>query len=126
LNLNKDKIESLAQALAVGGSVAAWAEAHGVPCRTAYRWAAEEDLKARVHGLRQGLVTNAVGKLAGAATAAVETLRGLLAEGQPATVRLGAARAILTALIDVQTHAELADRVAHLEGLADAGRQDEA
>ena len=83
-------------------------------------------MKVRVRGLRQGLVTDAVGKLAGAATAAVETLRGLLAEGQPATVRLGAARAILTALIDVQTHAELADRVAHLEELADAQRQDEA
>jgi len=121
-----DTIESLATALAAGGSVAAWAEAHHVPHRTAYRWAAEAGVKARVRGLRQGLVTDAVGKLAGAATAAVETLRGLLAEGQPATVRLGAARAILTALIDVQTHAELADRVAHLEELADAQRQDEA
>ena len=48
------------------------------------------------------------------------------APGTPATVRLGAARAILAALIDVQTHAELADRVAHLEELADAQRQDEA
>ena len=126
MNINKDKIESLAKALAVGDSVAAWAEGNDVPRRTAYRWAAEAGLKARVRGLRQGLVTDAVGKLADAATAAVETLRGLLAESQPATVRLGAARAILTALIDVQTHAELADRVTHLEELADAQRQDEA
>jgi hypothetical protein len=126
VNINKDKIESLAQALAAGDSAAAWAEVHDVPRRTAYRWAAESGVKVRVRGLRQGLVTDAVGKLAGAATAAVETLRGLLAEGQPATVRLGAARAILAALIDVQTHAELADRVAHLEELADAQRQDEA
>ena len=126
MNINKDKIESLARALAVGDSAAAWAEVNHVPRRTAYRWAAEAGVKARVHGLRQGLVTDAVGKLAGAATAAVETLRGLLAEGQPATVRLGAARAILSALIDVQTHAELSDRVTRLEGLADAGRQDEA
>ena len=71
-------------------------------------------------------MTDAVGRLAGAAATAVDTLRGLLAEGQPATVRLGAARAILTALIDVQTHAELADRVAHLEEQADAQRPDEA
>ena len=126
LNINKDKIESLAKALAVGDSVAAWAEAHHVPRRTAYRWAAEAGLKVRVRGLRQGLVTDAVGKLADAATAAVETLRGLLAEGQPATVRLGAARAILTALIDVQTHADLSDRVTHLEELADARHPDEA
>jgi len=126
VNINKDKIESLAQALAVGDSVAAWAEAHDVPRRTAYRWAAEAGLRARVRGLRQGLVTDAVGKLAEAATTAVDTLKGLLAEKQPASVRLGAARAILTALIDVQTHAELADRVAHLEELADAQRQDEA
>ena len=126
INKHKDNVESLATALAAGGSVAAWAEAHGVPCRTAYRWAAEDSLKARVRGLRQGLVTDAVGKLAEAATAAVETLRGLLAEGQPATVRLGAARAILSALIDVQAHAELADRLARLEELADAQRPDEA
>ena len=126
LNINKDKIESLARALAAGDSAASWAEAHAVPRRTAYRWAAEASVKAQVRGLRQGLVTDAVGKLAGAATAAVDTLRGLLAEGQPATVRLGAARAILTALIDVQTHAELADRVAHLEELADARHPDEA
>ena len=121
MNINRDKVESLAQALAAGGSVAAWAEGNDVPCRTAYRWAAEEDLKARVRGLRQGLVTDAVGKLAGAATAAVDTLRGLLAEGQPATVRLGAARAILSALIDVQAHAELADRVARLEEQGERG-----
>ena len=126
LNINNDKIESLAQALAAGDSAAAWAEAHAVPRRTAYRWAAEAGLKARVRGLRQGLVTDAVGKLADAATAAVETLRGLLAASQPATVRLGAARAILTALIDVQTHADLSDRVTHLEELADARHPDEA
>jgi len=126
VNINKDKIESLARALAAGDSAAAWAEAHAVPRRTAYRWAAEAGVKAQVRGLRQGLVTDAVGRLAGAATAAVDTLRGLLAEGQPATVRLGAARAILTALIDVQAHAELADRVAHLEELADARHPDEA
>ena len=88
MNINKDKIESLAKALAVGDSVAAWAEGNDVPRRTAFRWAAEAGLKARVRGLRQGLVTDAVGKLAEAATAAVETLRGLLAAGQPATVRL--------------------------------------
>ncbi len=126
MNINKDKIEALAQALAAGDSAAAWAEAHAVPRRTAYRWAAEAGLKARVRGLRQGLVTDAVGRLAAAATSAVDTLRGLLAEGQPATVRLGAARAILSALIDVQSHTELAERLARLEELADAQRPDEA
>ena len=72
---------------------------------------------------RRGLVTHAVGRLAGAATAAVDTLRGLLAEGQPSTVRSGAVPAILSALIDVQSHAELADRLARLEELADASVQ---
>src|SRR6266511_1690273 len=99
LNINKDKIESLAQALAAGDSAATWAEAHAVPRRTAYRWAAEAGLKARVRGLRQGLVTDAVGRLAAAATSAV---------------------------IDVQSHTELAERLARLEELADAQRPDEA
>ena len=74
-----------------------------------------------MRGLRQGLVTDAVGKLAEAATAAVEMLRGLLAEGQPASVRLGAVQAILSALIDVQAHAELSDRVTRLEEWGGAG-----
>jgi hypothetical protein len=129
VNINKDKIESLARALAAGDSAASWAEVNDVPRRTAYRWATEASVKSQVRGLRQGLVTDAVGKLAGAATAAVDTLRGLLAEGQPATVRLGAARAILSALIDVQAHSELADRVTRLEEqgeLANAEHQDEA
>ncbi len=123
MNINKDKVESLAAALAAGGSAACWAEAHGVPRRTAYRWAAEDGVKSRVQSLRQGLVGDAVGQLAAAAGSAAETLKALLTEDQPATVRLGAARAILGALIDVQTHAELADRLARLEGIADAQRE---
>ena len=115
----------MAKALAAGDSAAAWAEVNDVPRRTAYRWAAEAGLKARVRGLRQDLVTDAVSRLAGAATAAVDTLRGLLAAGQPATVRLGAARAILTALIDVQAHAELADRVTRLEAQGERGEWDD-
>jgi hypothetical protein len=126
LNINKDKIESLAQALAAGDSAARWAEVNDVPRRTAYRWAAEAGVKARVRGLRQDLVTDAVGKLADAATAAVDTLRGLLAENQAATARLGAARAILSALTELQTHTELAERLARLEELADARHPDEA
>ena len=94
-----------------------------MPRRTAYRWAAEEGVKSRVQSLRQGLVGDAVGQLAAAAGCAAETLKSLLAADQPATVRLGAARAILGALIDVQTHAELADRLARLEGIADAQRE---
>jgi hypothetical protein len=126
VNINKDKIESLARALAAGDSAAAWAEVNDVPRRTAYRWAAEAGVRARVRGLRQGLVADAVGRLAGAATTAVDTLRGLLAEGQPASVRLGAARAILSALVEIQTHADLSDRVTRLEELADARNPDEA
>ena len=119
MNINKGNVESLAAALAAGGSAAAWAEAQGVPRRTAYRWAAEEGVKSRVQSLRQGLVDDAVGQLAAAATAAAETLKSLLAADQPATVRLGAARAILGALIDVQTHADLGDRLTQLEALAE-------
>ena len=77
MNLKKDKMESLVTTLAAGDSAAAWAEAHHIPRRTAYRWAAEASLKARVLGLRQVLVTDAVGKLAGATAGAVDTLRGL-------------------------------------------------
>ena len=123
MNISKLKVESLAAALATGESAAVWAEKHAIPRRTAYRWAAQAETQAQIRSLRQGLVGDAVGQLAAAAGSAAETLKSLLAEDQPATVRLGAARAILSALIDVQTHAELADRLARLEGIADAQRE---
>jgi transposase len=109
------RIEALALAVATGTPVKEWAAAAGVPERTAYRWSETARFKARVVELRQQAIDQTLGRLTDAATQATDTLRALLADGTPATVRLGAARAILASLIEIQTHAELNERVRALE-----------
>jgi hypothetical protein len=111
----KARIEALALAIAAGSTVRAWARANKVPERTAYTWAATPEFKARVVELRHQAVGRALGRLTAAATRAVTTLRQLLRDSEPATVRLGAARAILASLIDIQSHAELNERITELE-----------
>src|SRR5438309_1582985 len=87
--------DDLALRLARGESVAAAAKAMNVPERTAYRWASAADFKARVRELRREMVAAAVGRLSYVADAAVVTLASLLKSEHPASVRCGAARAIL-------------------------------
>jgi hypothetical protein len=121
--MNGSRVELLAVALASGKAMIDAAREAGMSERSAYRVAAEAEFKARVEGLRRSMVDAAVGKLAGAATEATETLRGLLAPNAPPTVRLGAARAILEKLIDVQTHTELTARIGELERVIHARQQ---
>jgi hypothetical protein len=112
---NSGKVELLALAVARGESVVDAAKAHGINERTAYRWSAEPEFKAQVDELRRRMVADAVGMLARSATRAVATLEELMGGAAPPTVRLGAARAILASLIEIQAHAELTGRIAALE-----------
>ena len=121
---NSGKAEMMALAIARGESVGEAAISHGVNERTAYRWSAEPEFKARVDELRRRMVADAVGKLACSATLAVTTLQELLGIASPPTVRLGAARAILASLIEIQTHAELTERIANLEKRIDESPPD--
>src|SRR5947209_6184850 len=111
----ESRLERLALAVALGEPVTKAAERLDIPVRSAMRYASESSFKARVDELRRATVDEAVGRLSNAATEAVDTLRSLLAVGNPPSVRCMAARSILEKLIDVQTHAELNERVAALE-----------
>jgi hypothetical protein len=113
--MSPGKLDQLAAAVAAGQTVAEAAGAVGISARTAYRAAAEPAFKSTVDDLRRQSVSETIGKLTAAATAATQTLTELLGKRTPPTVRLGAARAILASLIDVQTHAELTARIAELE-----------
>jgi hypothetical protein len=110
--------ERVAVLLAAGRSIKAAAEEVGVGERTAHSWLDRPDYRAFVHGLRARLLDEAVGRLAGAANAAVATLVDLLDDESP-TVRLRAATGVLDALLKVRENVELSDRVARLEGAAD-------
>lgn len=116
----KAKLEALALAVASGTSVRAWCKKSGVPRRTAYRWTATAEFKQLVAQLRNEAVGEASNMLVTIASRAVKTLESLLSEPNPATVRLGAARAILSSLIEVNTFSDLDIRLAELEKRADA------
>lgn len=113
--MNATKPEMLAVEIARGQPIADAARAAGLSPRTAYRLMAEPGFRARVDELRRAMVQTAVGKLTDSATEATDTLRTLLGAGHPPTVRLGAARAILDNVVDLQTHADILERIAALE-----------
>ena|SRR5437870_5565578 len=105
---------ALLLALAAGQTVRDAASLAGIGERTATRRFAEPDFRRQVTQLRAGMVQRALGKLADAATEAVDTLRGLLAAGSE-SVKLGAARSILELGCKVKEAVELEERIAALE-----------
>ena len=107
--------ELLALAMAQGESIADWAGRSGTNLRAAYRMAVKPEVRARASTLRGEMIDAAVGRLAESATEADATLRGLLGEDVADATRLQAAKAILSALVDVQVHAELGRRIEELE-----------
>jgi hypothetical protein len=112
-----DQIESLALAVVGGMTIRRWAREHETPERTAYEWARTPEFRQRVGELRADLVNRALGRLARSAGTAVKALERIISHQStaPDAVRVAAAKAILSALIDVQTHAELNDRLTALE-----------
>lgn len=106
--------ERLLTALAAGSSVEQAARSAGVSERTAYRRLADPAFRSRLAIVRDDLVREALGDLVGSASAAVATLRRLLAASNE-HVQLGAARALLDQLLRLREALELAQRVSALE-----------
>jgi hypothetical protein len=107
--------QRIALALAKGCTRVDAAREAGVSERLVYLRLERPEFRALVDELRTRLIGDAVGKLSAAATEAAETLKALLGASHPAAVRLGASRAILSALIEVRGHLELSGRVAEIE-----------
>jgi hypothetical protein len=108
---NSQPKAELALAVASGQSVAGWAKAREVPEPTAHA------------------VDRAIGRLARRATQAVEEIVTLSKTAKSEAVKLAAARAILSELAGVTSHAamqhqlaELHQRIASLEGNTGAKR----
>ncbi|WP_428306755.1 hypothetical protein [Lacipirellula sp.] len=89
----RDEI-ALILALATGASLREASALSGFSVRTAQRRTSQPDFRQKVSAARDELWGAAVGKLANAATTAVDTLEELMGCDN-AKVRLGAARAIL-------------------------------
>ena len=115
LRNNRDKKAALALAIAGGGAVRAWADANGVPPRTAYSWSRSPEVRALVGRIRRRAIDRAIGRLSKHANAAAETIRKLADSATSEAVRLQAARAVLADLITVTNYAALEARLDAVE-----------
>jgi transposase-like protein len=110
----KKNEDALLLALACGATVEAAARQCGLTDRTIYRRLSEPAFKDRLQALRTDMVARAAGMLTAAAGEAVRTLLQLEKDA-PATVRLGAARAVLELGMKLREAADLEARMAALE-----------
>jgi hypothetical protein len=107
--------DALVLALACGATVEAAARQAGVSERTVYNRLREPDFQKRVKAVRSDMVRRSAGLLSAAAGEAVRTLLNLMKDSAPASVRLGAARAVLEIGMKVRELAELEAEVRELE-----------
>jgi hypothetical protein len=117
--------DAILMALACGATVENAARTAGVAPRTVHRRLTDPGFSQRLHAIRADMVQRTAGMLTGASMEAVKILLELLKPTNPASVRLGAARAILENGMKVREKAELEDRLVALEKQAvlDKSRQ---
>lgn len=106
--------ELLLVALASGASQNDAAASSGVSPRTVRRRRADAAFEQQLTAIRDGMVSQASGKLTAHATKAVDVLVALLSAPEP-HIRLASARAFLELLVKVREHADLNSRLAALE-----------
>ncbi len=107
--------DAVALAIARGQNVKTAAKETGVGLRTLHRWLAEDPaFRQRVNELREGLFSQAAGRLSDLAGQATETLGGLL-RSEDEKVRLQAARIIFEAAGNFRQMTEVSARLATLE-----------
>ena len=105
----------LAAALAAGKSCAEWASAHGVPERTAQRWATDPEVRAEVETYRRGNLDQAVSRMSQRAVWASDEIAELAKKARSESVKLAALRSMLTDMMAVADFAGLEVRIARLE-----------
>jgi hypothetical protein len=107
--------EALLTALACGATVEQAARSVGVSPRTVHRRLADPRFRRRLESVRGDMVQRTAGMLTAASLEAVKTLLTLQQGSVPASVRLGAARAVLEIGIKLRGMAELEQRISALE-----------
>jgi hypothetical protein len=105
----------LALAIAQGVPVAAWARSSGVSRRTAFYWAKHPEVRKMVLSCRRRVLDRAVGRMTKQSNEAVDTIVRISKEGDTDSVRLRAARAVLSDMIAVSSYSGLEERVTELE-----------
>jgi hypothetical protein len=125
---NDPLIGRLALAIAAGSTATKWAREQGLEPRTVRNWARLPQCKLAVERHRRQIVDRAIGKLTRHTLAAVDEIAKLMKTGENGSVKLSAAKAILTSLMDVENHAAMMktvnDLAARLDNLEKADATD--
>jgi hypothetical protein len=113
--VRRHKKINLALAIAEGESIAAWAQQNGVSERTAFSWAKDPKVRREVEACRRRVVNQAIGRLTGMTTKAVDGITNLAQEAESESVQLRAWRAILADLMSVSKFSDLEYRMTEIE-----------
>ena len=113
--VRRHKKINLALAIAGGESIAAWAQQNGVSERTAFYWAKDPKVRREAEACRRRVVNQAVGRLTGMTTKAVDGITNLAQEADSESVQLRAWRAILADMMSVSKFSDLEDRMTEIE-----------
>ena len=105
----------LALAIAGGESIAAWAQQNGVSERTAFYWAKDPKVRREVDACRRRVVNQAIGRLTGMTTKAVDGITHLAREADSESVQLRAWRGVLADLMSVSKFSVLEYRMTEVE-----------
>ena len=105
----------LAHALARGVTVASWARANNVPRNTAYRWSNDPEVRRMVLTFRRRILDQAVGRMARRATKAAEVIVQVAENAESESVRLRAARAVLSDMVTISRFADVEARMQEFE-----------
>jgi transposase len=106
---------NLALALAQGMSAPKWGEKNGVKKSTAYKWAAEPEMRTRVNSIRRRALDRYVGRLSKRLVWSAEGVVQIADKATSESVRLSALRAIPTDMFKACTFGSLDDRMTALE-----------
>jgi hypothetical protein len=121
--VRRQKKIHLALAIAGGESIAAWAQENGVSERTAFSWAKDPKVRREVEACRRRVVNQAIGRLTGMTTKAVDGITHLAQKAESESVQLRAWRGVLADLMSVSKFSVLEYRMTELEEEFDKRRQ---
>jgi hypothetical protein len=124
---NDNLVQRLAHAIAGGTTIAVWAKANHVNVRSARNWARTPECRTAIADIRQKVTGRVIGKLTRHSLKAVDEIAKIMKAGENGAVRLNAAKAIISALMDVENHSmtmrslnDLTNRLKALEQATDA------
>ena len=111
----KRQITELVVAIAEGTPVAEWATKNNVPRRTAYRWARQPKVRAKVEAYRRRVLDQAVGRMTSNVNWATDGIAELAQGAASESVKLSALRAVMSDMMAVSKFGGLEDRVTQIE-----------